>query len=277
MHTKNHHFLHGYTLLEIAISLTIAALLVAGIVVGGALLRTAEIRSIMKEADYYRGAVETFKLKYAGLPGDFIEAETQFAERSNCADNADTQRTCNGNGNGIINSGASGVTSGNEQFLFWQHLALAGFISGNYDGVEGSLGVFDIQPERNVPLSKLSTAVWSVLNQDYSASALNEYYQIDYGNFITIGIRETSSDPSYNGWNFMPAITPEESFYIDQKIDDGRPGTGKLVVRYWSLPNLTTHDPDRSCTEATNGADFEAGYNLTNKNAACQPQFINAF
>jgi prepilin-type N-terminal cleavage/methylation domain-containing protein len=67
-------FQSGFTLLELSIVLVIIGLIVGGVMVGQTLIRQAGMQSILKEKAQYFTAVQTFKMKYSGLPGDFVRA-----------------------------------------------------------------------------------------------------------------------------------------------------------------------------------------------------------
>jgi|GEM_PF-3995865 len=55
----------GFSLLELSIGL-----IAGGIVAGAAMIRAAELRALITEQEQYKTAVNTFRDKYLGLPGD---------------------------------------------------------------------------------------------------------------------------------------------------------------------------------------------------------------
>ncbi|MGB1540418.1 MAG: hypothetical protein ACPG80_05610, partial [Rickettsiales bacterium] len=65
---------------------------------------------------------------------------------------------------------------------------------------------------------------------------------------------------------FAPLFVPEDAYGVDMKIDDGRPGTGRLIIQGWD-----------DCTDAADETDTEADYALGNKAAACVLSFTHAF
>lgn len=252
---------NGFTLIEISIVIVVIGLLIGGILLGKDLIRAAELRSIISESDAYKTAANTFKLKYNAIPSDLPSATSYFGAKANCSDTTNFTATCNGNNNGIISVNASTVTIGNEQFLFWQHLALAGLIAGNFNGVEGSLGTYDIDLGINTPKPKISGASWAALYQDFSNGSDPNTFKMNFGNYLAIGIADNS-----NGWINRMLLTPSETWAIDIKIDDGKPAASKFVSRNW-----------QNCTNAATFADFNADYNLTRTTASCIPQFIKNF
>ena len=139
---------HGFSLLELSIVLVIIGLIAGGIVAGSSMIRAAELRAVISEETQFKIAIHTFREKYSGLPGDLDNA-TRFwgAEpAANCPGDettpSTTSATCDGNGDGFISWGnISGF--GGESHRFWQHLANAGLIAGNFTGTHsaGTCGV----------------------------------------------------------------------------------------------------------------------------------------
>jgi len=262
---------NGFTLIELAMVIVIIGLIIGGVLTGRDLVRAAELRSIIRESEAYKSSVNTFKTKYNNaIPGDMINATDYFGIKADCSDRTEFSKTCNGNGNGKIDSAASTVTIGNESFLFWQHLAMAGLIGASLNGVEGTIGSLDVDSGINTPYSKISDASWATINQDYSSGGLTMHFRINFKNFLSIGKNVSG------GWNSLAILTPSENYNIDQKIDDGKPATGRFIARYWSIVNSTTHT-STSCTNAATDTDFTADYNLTNTTISCVPQFNDVF
>ena len=81
----------GFTLVEIAIVMVIIGLVIGSIFVGRDLIRAAENRSFMSQIEQLNAAVNTFKIKFACIPGDCLTA-TDFGFAAN------------GNGNGSVTS-----------------------------------------------------------------------------------------------------------------------------------------------------------------------------
>src|SRR4051794_31617755 len=128
----------GFSLLELSIVLVIIGLITGGIMAGRQMVRAAELRSVMSDLSKYQTTVNTFREKYQGLPGDMKNAESYWGTASGgCPDGAGTgTQTCNGNGNNQV-EGITSVADPYETFRFWQHLANAGLVEGQYTGVTG--------------------------------------------------------------------------------------------------------------------------------------------
>jgi prepilin-type N-terminal cleavage/methylation domain-containing protein len=126
----------GFSLVELSIVLVIIGLLVGSILTGRELIHASELRAVSSQYSQMWVAVNAFKDKYMGLPGDITNATKIWgSEAAPCATTPSSGKlTCDGDGDGLINRYNTGGTS-QEDFRFWQQLANAGFISGQYTGV----------------------------------------------------------------------------------------------------------------------------------------------
>ncbi|MAR56637.1 MAG: hypothetical protein CMM93_05585 [Rickettsiales bacterium] len=245
---------HGFSLVELSIVLVILGLLTGGILTGQSLIRAAELRGVVTELQRFQTATRSFQDKYFAIPGDMRNA-TDFwgvahATPTTCATTASTDaKTCNGDGDGIIEHTVLNATS-NEQFRFWQHLANAGLIEGNYTGIAGSTGNHDhVIFGTNTPKSKLSNAGWSVR---YWSSI--QFVRLEHA--FNLGAASTAS--TNNG----AILKAEEMWSVDTKMDDGKPATGKI------RPNDITHP---NCVTNTTST---AAYQLSDSNTACALLFL---
>lgn len=216
----------AFSLVELSIVLVILGLLTGGILAGQNLIRASELRSVTTEFNAYQTAVHTFRDKYFALPGDFRDA-TKFWGAATCPGTAGTgTQTCDGNGDGVIDVPGAATQYG-ERFTFWQHLANAGLIEGSYTGMAGTGHPQNADIGENVPRADLSNAGWATQHnaqgnvcnagQRYTGagiSALHNRLRIGFENGVFLS---------------GPTFTPEEGWNIDTKIDDGKPGQGKLI------------------------------------------------
>jgi prepilin-type N-terminal cleavage/methylation domain-containing protein len=105
----------GFTLVEIAIVLVIIGLLLGAILKGQEMIKSAKIKRLVKQADELRAAAYTYQDLYKYLPGDDPYANGRWT-----VDGV-------GDGSGTI-TGAEGTN-----YIF-DHLQMAGLISGSYTG-----------------------------------------------------------------------------------------------------------------------------------------------
>lgn len=249
----------GFTLVELAIVLVIIGLIIGGVLVGKDLIHAAENRSLITQYQGYVAAVHTFQLKYRGLPGDLRNA-TDFwgaldTDNTTCQPlSSDDLKTCNGNGDKVLGT----VGFFNERFRFWQHLANAELIAGQYTGVTGSGGTYHNIMGVNCPISKIEGIGWSAsytaANLAQTAATFWEYFP--QGFFLRIGTQGLTDLNS-------TAITTSDAFSIDSKIDDGKPAKGRIWTRTW-----------QNCTTATSRTDYNnAIYNVGDEQTLCSLHF----
>lgn len=258
----------GFSLVELSIVLVILGLLVGGILGGQSLIHAAELRKVTTEFQGYQTAANAFYLKYDQLPGDFDMATRFWTEASDCANIAtelpagNMDGTCNGNANGRINSETGAV---HEEYLHWQHLSLAGLIQESIDlRYDASAGIPEAY-EGVLPRSAFTGAWWQV-NFHSAISQANGYPLLDgdrYGNTLRLINLSTG----------MIALTPQDAWNIDTKLDDGLPAFGTVVaVSADTNSGGTTHSPN--CTVTPDGdpalvGDMDAVYNLGFESTAC--------
>lgn len=261
---------HGFSLVELSIVLVILGLLTGGILAGQSLIRAAELRSISADYSRYVAATHTFRDKYSALPGDF-PAATRFWSRASavasCATNSSATvglpGACDGNGDGYLPQGT--VTSGAaENFQYWSQLANAGLIEGSYTGFSTALvccsGVYvESIPRSNVPAGRISNSAWYVSGYSTPNPGDASSFTAPGGNTMAFGGVSTGAP-----WG--PLLKPEEVWNVDVKLDDGKPGLGKVIVVYWS-----------PCSTASSGTDTAADYKFTTTTNSCAMRFPTAF
>ncbi|MFM9890040.1 MAG: prepilin-type N-terminal cleavage/methylation domain-containing protein [Rickettsiales bacterium] len=252
------HPLQAFTLVELSIVLVIIGLLVGGILGGQSLIRGAELKTVLTDFSKYKSATIQFKSQYNGLPGDLIDAQDYWgvanATPATCVgtSSAGVTATCNGNGDGAIFPSAGS----NESYRYWQHLASAGLIQGSYNGVSTGLDAGAASDKNNSPVGKMSNSMWFVWNWGNTNQGYGAAFNVQYDNWLQFGAA------GVNIWPAEAILTPEETYAIDKKIDDGKPGTGNVLGMQIS-----------GCTLAANVTDTSAEYRLTNKSIACSISF----
>lgn len=260
---------HGFSLVELSIVLVILGLLVGGILAGQSLIHASELRAVGTEYNRYKTATMGFRDKYLYLPGDLPNAIVFWGAadggdgiNSDCK-NAETTNgnTCNGNGDGIID-----FSPAYEYVRFWQQLGNAGLIEGKYIGTTSVTVCNAATPGCLYPASKFSGGLWTVWMDDVNTSSY--VYNGNWGNILAL-----SGDPTGGGasrlLNFL--VAPEDAWNIDTKLDDGKPGTGRLIVSRRSYCDTGSGGTN------TEAARLAAEYRLTLSGANCSLLFTKAF
>lgn len=215
----------GFTLVEVSIVLVIIALLVGGLAGLRTYTRNAAITTVMNEGKIYIAAFNQFQTRYNAPPGDYPTA------------NAAWTAAANGDGNGLIRANSvAGTGNRDELFYTFEHLALAGFITGTYTGsTTGGGGTYYAGIGANVPGASIEKVAFLFDHPDYEdgmpdgfisggASAL--FFDGQYSNSLRIaGLNDADTDIPTRGF-----LAPKQALQLDEKYDDGKPGTGMVVT-----------------------------------------------
>ncbi len=181
----------GFSLVEIAIVLVIVGLILGGVFKGQALIDSARVRSLSTDVSGIRAAWYSFQDRYRSIPGDFSNAQTQI-------DSAAMQ----GNGNGRIDDST-------ERAAVWQQMALAGFISGSFNGKQNGAG----------SASDVECAEGTCPQNPFSG-----YYKISYS--AQAADVDGLAHEIFTGAQIPVNILSQ----LDRKLDDGNPSTGRFRV-----------------------------------------------
>lgn len=190
----------GFTLVEIAIVLVIIGLLLGGVLKGQELITQAKIKNVANDFNATAAAVLAYQDRYKKLPGDDDGAPTRWTTPALTASTGTA-------GNGTIEGGYNPTVAGTETGLFWAHLRLAGFITG-----DASTATEAVKPPLN--------AAGGVLGVQPGGGAGPA--------FITGGIQGIAGHALCSS-NLPGKIASA----IDSQFDDGKPDTG--AVRGFAL------------------------------------------
>jgi prepilin-type N-terminal cleavage/methylation domain-containing protein len=268
----------GFTLVEMAIVLVILGLLTGGVLVGRSMLKQAELQSVVSQMEEIKQSIQAFKLKYRALPGDMRNA-TQFWGAADGADGLSATctdqdegfadplgaLTCNGNSDGLI-AGSSGIDTSYEKYRIWQHLKNAGMISGEYTGSRSSeplIPGIGLYAGVNMPESARNNVGYMLLYHGGGDSFYDFYHKP--GHYMVIG---------GGGWNLHwpdnAAFSAQEAAQIDQKIDDGKPGTGIMIVNKPAYTEEFGNTPGGICADGDDEATAEYRADLDTLNTSAR-------
>lgn len=242
---------NGFSLVELSIVLVILGLLTGGILAGQSLIRAAELRSSITQFAQYRAAAYSFRDKYFALPGDMANATAFWtsaggtgADAACIAAQTTAQATCNGNGDGLISSGApSEPVDSAERFMAWKHLANAGLVEGSYTGkTAGAAGTYVATAGSNVARARISSSYFD--------------YSYIYPNPAVFNVASKMGVNSINiyGSSAYGAMTPEEAWNTDTKLDDASPVYGSMYTTIRSIIPCASSDAANATYDFTQTA-----------------------
>ena len=189
--SKHNYWQEGIGLVEIAIALVVIGILIGAVIQGKHLIDQARVNSVITEVQNTRLKVHRFKQKYGFLPGDFPHAARDI-----------DSTLPNGAGTGQLNGNPFSIDSNAGKF--WIHLNAAEGIpyspstSLNYGEGLNECGLGGGYTVTHSPTESMS------------------------GNWIVLGTKQ--NDTSGEG----VLLTPEHAQFIDKKMDNGSPLTGRV-------------------------------------------------
>lgn len=221
----------GFTLIELSIVLVIIGLIIGGVLVGQHLINQAAVRSQISQLQGYHQAVNTFRMKYGGIPGDLpASLATQFG--------FSTRGTLQGqgDGDGVLLGRCPSTTPGKgecqqtgETVVFWVDLSTAGMIDEFFNTASQTstpAPVSSTQLSSYFPKAKVGDDNYILAyGGGYESSGA---WQVDGKNYYNItgltSITTTGVDP-------VEKLSVSDAYSIDIKIDDGDPQYGTVVAK----------------------------------------------
>jgi len=181
----------GFTLYEVAIIVTISAILIFGVLRGQELINRAGLHKIMKEVGNYRAAIATYHVAYDYYPGDDPNAESYF----------DT--VTNGNGDDNIDWSSESYNA-------------------DYAIIEG--GLMPLQLADHLENVGVINRISAFKNNRYHHPTTCA--TLDNAG-IGLNCHQLGSPLQHNA----AGLKPRDNYIIDSKLDDGKPLSGKIRFR----------------------------------------------
>ena len=202
---------------------------------GQSLIGASEVRATLTQIERYNTAVRTFRTKYDALPGDLNAATaTQFGFA------ARGPYPGMGDGNGVVEGSAGDLAAGFQQdgetLAFWSDLTVGNaYAPMKINLIDGSFAAAAI----GLDVSRVT--VTSANAPSYFPAA-----KLGKGNYIyvysTSGVNYFGIAPMTTTTGFPNALnaamTVQQAYAIDSKIDDGFPATGNVTAT-WDSGNGT--------------------------------------
>jgi len=184
----------GFTLVEIAVVLVIIGLLLGAILQGQQLIASSRVQNLADQQAGIQAAYFGFIDRYGAVPGDLDSAEA--------TDKIGETITLGGNNNGRLED--PNGSSWAELNGVWEQLSRSGFIRGSYQG-----------PSSEAPS-----------DSDHAPeNAFNGLVLLArHGGYVD----EDDNTPDRLLYHFGENVPASIARELDEKLDDGFPGTGSL-------------------------------------------------
>lgn len=248
MHKSNIKKNQGFTLIELSVVLIVISLIVSGAVAGQSIINSAKIRSIISDYKKVSTAVNTFKLQYNALPGDFNKAVEYGI----------------GNNDGIKDRKIS--PNRVESIYFWEQLSKSNLFPGNFTGAAGSP---TLQIGVNIPKASYGNDVAmhvGYIQQDgpglngINSSRDDLFGEIDNFNFLTFALR--TNDTVFSN----PFLNVTDTQAIDTKMDDGLADAGIM----YAANRANSNSNNARCVNNRVRNDGGASYDMDQEGENCR-------
>jgi prepilin-type N-terminal cleavage/methylation domain-containing protein len=236
----------GFTLVELAIVMTIIGLLIGGILKGQELMQNARITATIAQVRAFEAATTTFRDKYDAVPGDMANATQRIP---NCTVAACSNAAATGAGNGIVGDDAwfgagtlattptpvqgtvhAAATAGveaDEPALFWTHLLKADLITGVTDayvnGAPNGLIGGEVYPAAKSGQSLFVAGYGTGAGLPGSAA---DAMTGPVGLIVVLAPSAAAAGNVMTITASAQPLIPTRAAQIDRKMDDGKPGSG---------------------------------------------------
>ncbi|PIR31732.1 MAG: hypothetical protein COV36_07150 [Alphaproteobacteria bacterium CG11_big_fil_rev_8_21_14_0_20_44_7] len=255
----------GFTLLELSFVIVVIGLLVGAAVIADNLITNSRAVQVVRELQQYNLALGQFYRVHRFLPGDLPNATAMWGTvTGDCDYVAGTgTETCDGDGDGTVDfTGSTGWE--HESFRMWEQLYFARFIETEYTGAPTTsctAGIYCITPGETLPRTSYGR------DTIFYFSYIQGYWSWTWRNHDThafmIGAPNNQQTAGYEGMWHGKALTPQQAYSMDLKLDDEDPYTGKIT----NMRNTGSSAYAPNCTVGTEGVD--AVYDVETTSREC--------
>jgi type II secretory pathway pseudopilin PulG len=206
----------GFTLIEMAIVLIIATLLMGASLKGQQLINIAKEKQVEADFSNIPMMIYGYQDKYKAIPGDDNNAVHRFSSIASSVHNGD--------GEGLIAGKWFNFNPSADSTLIWQHLRLAGLMGGETNLLSSGY----------MPKNALGKSI------DIQSGS-------DYGNSPIVDLL---GQPLHGTYTICSRGIPGELVIsLDTRLDDGNPGMGNMLA----TPDVDTFSSDaHPATVSTN-------------------------
>lgn len=224
---RTHNHQSGFSLVELAIALTVIGLLLAGVIKGRELVENTRVSRMITDFKHYEAAITSFNDVYGSLPGDILGPDARVPGCN------DAPCSTSGNRDGVIGHiyRSSYATTTAKEYVqagtsenrrVWIQLSRAGLISSINNSFSDGSGLPVNTPGQDFPETPWRGVIYDVMfwyDDAYSGQIQNEVIPGHY-------IRTKSVPITSRG---APLLSTRIAMHLDQKIDDGKPLTGNVL------------------------------------------------
>jgi prepilin-type N-terminal cleavage/methylation domain-containing protein len=195
----------GFTLVELAVSMTVIGILIGGILRGTELISSAKARNVIDQKSGIQTAILAFSSRYKATAGDLDAAQAAFIGN-------EVKASTKGEGNGVI--GLARDATADESVLVFQNLTATGFLLCN--ACMAAAGN-DVASRFNSPLNTNANYMeFGTVTPTSAGSTAASPWWLD-----TLVVAPTARNILTTG-----ALSASILAQIDLKADDGMPHTG---------------------------------------------------
>lgn len=224
----------GATLIEITMVIVIIGVLIGSVMATMNLMRGAKIKATVSQLLEINIAKNAFRDKYFGYPGDLINAKSFWPAASN--GDGDAIITCTGGSSHPDDQCYSG-----ERSQFFYQLGLSGFLRSYTTAATLGQGypAVAITPTSGM----IVTGAW-IGNPTGSNMGIENHAKDSM--YLYLGVCAPKYLGSSSAFNDCGVFVPYVAQQIDDKLDDGNPGTGAILAHSYASNICTVSNLDQA-------------------------------